>query len=254
MMKNIAVVVCMLAGVIALTAQQRVPDEEDILARIVDGSSEYYYPSLMLRYEAGDTTLTFDDYHYLYYGYAYQEAYRPLEPIEGEAELLMVLERSPEPSFTEASELLHYAKVVMEADPFSPKNLNFMAYAYSIMGDTLNAQVNMDRMEKIFATIASSGTGLRENSPWHVLWFSHASDMVASMGLEILGRQVRTRTVEYIKIIRNNSGDPKGYFFDFGRMYWRRPENTPKRQKRVSGFELNGIPIGGKHSTQAPDR
>ena len=32
----------------------------------------------MLRYQSGDDTMTEEDYHYLYYGYAYQDAYKPL--------------------------------------------------------------------------------------------------------------------------------------------------------------------------------
>ena len=59
-------------------AVAKVPVEEDILDRITDTSSPYYYTGLMMRYNAGDETLTDEDYHYLYYGYAYQDAYKPL--------------------------------------------------------------------------------------------------------------------------------------------------------------------------------
>ena len=55
------------------------PDEDDIIDRTMDASSPYYYTSLMMRYNAGDETLTDEDYHYLYYGYAYQEEYKPLQ-------------------------------------------------------------------------------------------------------------------------------------------------------------------------------
>lgn len=236
-----------------MAAAQRVPDNDEILAKIVDSNSPYYYPSLMLRYEAGDMELTLDDYYYLYYGYAYQDDYRPLEPIEAEAKLLMVLERNQEPDEAAAAELMSYAREVMQYDPFSPKNVNFMAYAAVMMGNTLSARVNSDRLEKIMATILSTGTGEKESSPWHVLWFSHATDVIGSMGLEIQNRQVRTRTVEYVQVVRRSKDDPKGYFFDFGRMYWRKPEG-PERQKRVRGFEINGIPVGKGHNTETPDR
>ena len=39
-------------------AAAKVPDEEDILARTMDSSSPYYYTGLMMRYNAGDATLT----------------------------------------------------------------------------------------------------------------------------------------------------------------------------------------------------
>ena len=62
-----------------MLAVAKVPDEEDILGRTMNTGSPYYYTSLRLRYDMGDSTLTDEDYHYLYYGYAYQEAYKPLE-------------------------------------------------------------------------------------------------------------------------------------------------------------------------------
>ena len=58
-------------------AAARVPDEEMILDRTLDAESPFYYPGLMMRYNAGDETLTVEDYHYLYYGYAYQESCKP---------------------------------------------------------------------------------------------------------------------------------------------------------------------------------
>ena len=62
-----------------LLSAAKVPVESDIKARIEDPASEQYYPNLRLRYEQADSTLTAEDYHYLYYGYAYQPQYRPLE-------------------------------------------------------------------------------------------------------------------------------------------------------------------------------
>ena len=45
--------------------QAKVPDEDDIVTRIMDAQSEYYYPNLMMRYRSGDTTFTEEHYHYL---------------------------------------------------------------------------------------------------------------------------------------------------------------------------------------------
>lgn len=231
---------------------QRVPDNDNILKAIINSESPYYYPSLMMRYEVGDTTLTLDDYHYLYYGYAYQDSYKPLESIPAEDKLLMLLEAG-EPTEGGAYELIDYAKEVMKYDPFSPKNINFLTYAYMTVGDEENARINADRFGKILTTIESSGTGLRENSPWHVLWFSHATDVIGSRDLKIGSRTVRSRTVEYVSL-QKRDGNVKGYYFDFGRMYWKRPEK-PQKEKRVDGFKINGIQVGGgKNNTKTPAR
>jgi hypothetical protein len=65
------------AVVLPLSSWARIPDEEDILRKIIDRSSPYYYTSLFMRYNAAER-LSEDDYHYLYYGYAYNEGYKPL--------------------------------------------------------------------------------------------------------------------------------------------------------------------------------
>ena len=51
-------------------AWAQIPDEEDILRKIMDGASPYYYDHLQMRYNNLEQ-LTDEDYHYLYYGYAY---------------------------------------------------------------------------------------------------------------------------------------------------------------------------------------
>ena len=73
------ILILLLALLPIATMAQRVPDNEAILARTIDNSTPYYYPRLMERYIHGDTTLTLDEYHHLYYGFAFADNYRPLE-------------------------------------------------------------------------------------------------------------------------------------------------------------------------------
>ena len=47
-------------------ALAKVPDDEDILDRTMNTASPFYYTKLMMRYNAGDSTMTDEDYHYLY--------------------------------------------------------------------------------------------------------------------------------------------------------------------------------------------
>ena len=68
----------LLSLLVPALAAAGVPDEDMILDRTMDAQSAFYYPALMMRYNAGDETLTDEDYHYLYYGYAYQDDYKPL--------------------------------------------------------------------------------------------------------------------------------------------------------------------------------
>ena len=47
---------------LASTAWSKIPDEDDILRKIMDSSSPYYYTSLMMRYNNLER-LTEDEYH-----------------------------------------------------------------------------------------------------------------------------------------------------------------------------------------------
>ena len=60
-MKRLLLLVMLLPAL----AAARVPDEEMILDRTLDAESPFYYPALMMRYNAGDA-LTDEEYHYLY--------------------------------------------------------------------------------------------------------------------------------------------------------------------------------------------
>jgi hypothetical protein len=228
--------------VMSTVAQVRVPDDDDILARTIDQNSPWYYPELMMRYVVGDTTLTAEDYHYLYYGYAFDVNYRPLDNIPDNTEVLELLAGVGTEGATrsQAQMLLEAAKGVMLVDPFSPSNINVMTFAYGILGDTINERISADRFNKIISTIESSGTGLRENSPMHVLRHEHVNDLLLAKGVHIVNRTVRSTKVEYVQVQRNGR-NAKGYFFNFERIYWRRPEMIPEREK--SNWMINGMPL-----------
>ena len=238
-MRKIALIfLCFFAFGSALCAQVA-PDNEQILRGSIDSNSKYYYPSLYSRYMMGDTTLTLDEYHHLYYGYAYQPSYNPLEVISAETAVLNILETNVEMDSLGAQELLTQCKEVMKADPFSPKNLNFMTYAYSVLGDEESAKISADRFRKVLETIETSGTGVREKSPLHVLWASHGVDFLVSKDLKIGERRFISQTLEHFALLEKY-GDIKGYFFDFGRMYWKRPERV-KPKKKDKKWQFNGL-------------
>ena len=219
-----------------------VPSEEDILQRTIDSSSPYYLPRLLGLYLSGERPLTLEEYHYLYYGYAYTDDYKPLEPIEAETEVLVAMEKvMAEANGENIDQLIGAALRVMESDPFSPKNLNFLVYAYGLLGDKENEQLCYDRLDKVLRTIERSGSGTKESEPKHVLRFSHAADVLYARGVEIKRREVVSRTAEFIFLTQKDQFGQQGYYFDFSRVYWNKPEGEPKPQKR--GWTLNNVPL-----------
>ena len=219
----------------------RVPDNEDILTRTIDIESPYFLDRLMAKYFAGEQTLTDEEMHYLYYGYAYSESYKPLEPISAEDRVLAVVEEiMTEPTEERMRRLVDSAMEVMERDPFSPKNLNLLAFAYGSLGDTTNERRCFERMNGVIRTIESSGTGEKESSPMHVLRFEHAADVIYARGLNIKKREVVSRTSEYIFLTMKDERGNMGFYFDFSRVYWVK-NNNPQREERT--WSINNMTL-----------
>ena len=238
-MKRVLILLLALLPMFAMA--QRVPDNEDVLAKTIDNSSPYYYPRLMERYIHGDTTLTLDDYHYLYYGFAFADNYRPMESDPARIDVLEVFIATEMPDSLQLLRVVEAGERLMHSDPFSPPNLNFLTFAYGKLGNRHMEEVCYDRFTKVMQTIGSSGTGIRENSPWHVLTFQHAADFTAWRGGEINNRQVRSRSVEYIQLKVKDAKGNRGYFFDFSRVYMKRPETEKPKEERK--WKINDMPI-----------
>lgn len=216
------------------------PDNEAIFQEILDPNSPYYYPALMTRYAVGDTSLNLNDYRHLYYGYVYQVNYRPFETPEASLRILTLLERGLD-SLTvgDYEDIRDHALQVMEMEPFSLGNINFLILAYGALGDQKNERINFYRLQMVIQAIKSSGDGMREKSPWHVTYFSHATDLLSTMNVLYGRRTVVSRTTEFIPLLSRN--ETRGYYFDFSRVYMFQPEMEP--QRKPTGWEFNGIPI-----------
>ena len=195
-------------------AVAKVPVEEDILDRITDTSSPYYYTGLMMRYNAGDETLTDEDYHYLYYG--------PDAPDVGTLEAIIS-------AGTDA----------LARDPFSPKLLNLMSYAYGALGDKERERAYSNRMNGIVRTILSSGDGFTQKTPRHILMFDHALDVLTVEGFSYDKSRVISRTVEFVPLTSPYVVEGKkrrGFYFDFSRIYRNKPEGYTYKRDRTWQF------------------
>lgn len=222
-------------------AAAKAPVEEDILDRTMDAASPYYYTSLMMRYNAGDKTLTDDDYHYLYYGYAYQDTYKPLEALPAMDKLLMLLTGlDPDKPQVETLEaLVVLGEEVLARDPFSPKVLNIMTYAYGALGNKELEAAYARRMTGVIRTILASGDGLTQKTPQHILMFDHATDALNAEGLHSTKPRIISRTVEFVPLTEPylvEGKKRKGFYFDFGRVYWNKPEGYTYKRDRTWQF------------------
>ena len=216
----------------------RVPDEEDILRQTLSTSSPYYYTNLLLKYNNGSEKLTADEYFYLYYGYLYQEDYRPFSKNEALDEMLMLMSSvdTSKPSVSQLEAIIERGVDALNIDPFNPKVLNILAFAYGALGDSRREQLYYDHLNNILATIESTGTGLKEGSPWHVLMFSHSYDLLAAKGYQYGEGKIISRTVEFVPVVKRASEKTKGFYFDYSRVYRNKPDDVTLKRERTWQF------------------
>lgn len=222
-------------------AAAQAPDETEIFDRISTSASPYYYPNLLIRYNAGDTTLTVNDYRYLYYGYAFRDEYKPLATNDNlDRTLLIASGLDPDkPRIEDLEALILAGLAALEQDPFSPKLLNLMAYAYGALGNKEQEAAYFDRMNKVIAAIQSTGDGLSQRSPQHILMFDHALDVMTASGLTPGKSRVVSRTTEYVPlVVAERIGDRKvkGLYFDYSRIYRNKPEGYTFKRERTWQF------------------
>lgn len=221
---------------VAVSALGATPDNDRIFATINDVNSPLYYPNLMLRYKEGKP-MSDEEYHYLYYGYAFQPSYKPLEVNQAMTRVQEIMARLSldTPSVQDIDELIAAGIVAMEHDPFSPTLLNILTYAYGASGDKVRELAYSEHMRGILKCIEQSGDGLKEKSPMHIIMFSHGLDYIASKGIGYRKSSIISRTVEFVPfdIPREKV---KGYYFDYSRVYWNKPDDYTFKRERTWQF------------------
>lgn len=211
-------------------AWAQAPDNQQIEAEINSASSSYYYPRLMDRYRLGDSAITTLEYRYLYYGYLFQPEYDPYASPPEMDSIVLILLREPHLELTDYHSLIRYGTKLMETDPFNPRLLNILTYAYGTINDTENETRSAARFRGIIDAILSSGEGNEESSPWHIMAFSHAEDVLDFLGQKYKKAVLVSRTTEYFPLEKRD-GRIKGYYFDFSRIYTKRP-TQPQQERR----------------------
>ena len=215
-----------------------IPDEEDIIHQTLSTSSPYYYTNLMLKYRNGTETLTDLEYHYLYYGFMYQEDYRPFAENSALDRMLLVMAgiNPDQPTVGQLEALIENGIAAMEVDPFNPKVLNMMAYAYGALEDPKREQLYYNHLNGILSTIERSGTGLKEGDRWHVLMFSHAYDVLASKGYSYNENRIVSREAMFVPIAQRPKERIKGFYFDYSRIYRNKPDDVTFKRDRTWQF------------------
>jgi len=146
-------------------------DYSQIKQSIQNENSGFYYPTLLERFNAFDSTLTSEDYMYIYYGFAYQDTYLKKRPDET---ILSKLSESED-----FKKLIVECEKVLEINPVSLDANDFMGYAL-FKTDRPEAEwlKYQNRYRAIRKVIATSGDGLSCETALKVIYVSDEYNML----------------------------------------------------------------------------
>ena len=154
--------------------------------------------------------------------------------------LLVAARLDPDkPRVEDLEALIMSGTAALERDPFSPKLLNLMAYAYGALGNKEQETAYYDRMQKVVAAIKSTGDALTQRTPQHILMFDHALDVMTADGLIPGKSRIVSRTTEYVPLLEAKQIDGrkvKGLYFDYSRIYRNKPEGYTFKRERTWQF------------------
>ena len=223
----------------------KIPDEEDIVRKIMDGSSPFYYTNLLMRYNNLEH-MSEEEYHYLYYGFTYHENYKPMATNNAITDLYasMMTLNTDEPDREQMQYIISVCTEAMFADPFNPTVLNMMVFAHGALGDKVKEEAYYNHLQGVLNTIMTSGDGRTDKYPMHIIMFSHAVDVVSSMGVEPKRAEIISRNVEYIPLAeprRVPDGKIKGFYFDYSRIYRNKPDDVTFKRERTWQFNNLGV-------------
>ncbi len=207
----------------SVTAQEKrmpqPPDYKSIEKITKDNASDLYYPTLLKRYLNDDTTLTAKDYHYIYYGYFFNEAYNAIGDVSSFRDSIKVLNNKKVWLAEDKKSYLKYNLELLKGSPLQPSLLIGVYAAYKELNDEQHAELYRQKCRAILETILATGDGLTCGTGYHVLTVSDEYSILRYLGYKFGESQSLTADeCDYLKL-QDNDDHIKGLYFDVKQLF-----------------------------------
>ncbi len=188
-------------------AQFTPPDYKKIKKNITNNQSNLFYPKLMERYLQGDTSLTDNECHHLYYGFTLQPEYQPYN--NNDTELYQFLKEKPELNDEECLEAIRLSKEVLKENPFKFKALNTLMYCYDLLDSMELVNKCQWQMRAMAIAIIQSGNGLEPKTAFHVNEVGHEYFLLTLYELFPDGQELITLQKRHYDVLKLDENDYK---------------------------------------------
>ena len=159
------------------------PDYKQIKKEINSKGSEFYYPELLRRFEAADTTLTVEQMYYFYYGTATRPDYNPYKTSNYDALHKALNKENPE-----EKDWKEAAQAIDEQLKTDPTNIRFHLYKH-IVYDNLygpESEKTIDayyQMVMLLSAVTLTGDGRSKETALHVICVTDEYGIMDVFGL-----------------------------------------------------------------------
>ena len=198
-----------------------IPDFKMMETIIKQERAAFYYPALMKRFKENDTTLTTEEYRYLYYGFSFQDSYAAYSTSKHLDELKKIFEKK-NLTDDDRENVIVLENKVLDEFPFNLRNLNVLINMMEQRGDSVAAVFQIKKLVGIANAIMSTGDGRTEATPMYVISVEHEYDMIGLLGYLSAGQQSLLNTVagsmDKLELQENNDG-VKSMYFNIDRVF-----------------------------------
>lgn len=195
------------------------PDLEQIRRVTLDPANKYYFPRLMAKYEVNDTTMTPEEYRYLYLGYMFQEDYDPYR-ISPYAEVTDSLRMKPTHTRAEIDTITKYTELALQDNPFDLRQMSFLVHVLKEKRKDMTAKIWEYRLEHLLGAIKSTGNGENIENAWYVIYPVHEYDMIQLLGYQATDARYIEPGYDYLTVIPDETSKSKrdktakGFYFN----------------------------------------
>lgn len=208
------------AGFGKLTSALSRPDLQAIQTAVTDEESKYYYPNLLKKFQANDTTMTAEEFQYLYYGTFFQEDYDPYRPAPSpatQAQIAPLLNKS-QWSRAERKMILDYAMEALADNPLNLRQLTNRIFVYEQNGKNDLARIWQYKLNHLLLVIASSGNGSDPDNAWIVVYPQDEYDFLNLSGITVKEAKFEAPYFDYVVVNPRTASSPTGYYFNINEL------------------------------------
>lgn len=176
----------------------------------------YYYPKLLRSFMSNDTTMSIEAYRNFYYGYTFQEDYNPFRESVYSNVVEKLYYKEPH-TRAECDSIEKYAQLSLNDNIFDMNQMKFFIFALKEKKKYTRAAIRQFRLDRLIATILSSGKGTKEE-PWVVVTPEHEYNIINFLGYVAVDHEELDNGIEYIKVQPKEGKSTQGFYFDISRM------------------------------------